>query len=143
MKNSFVHFDRHQLKITIHFNNGQKLGITRKEVEVSYFSGGAGGQNINRHLNGVRLIYRIPEENRRHDSKTKEIVTRSINQRKQDQNLMAAFAQLAKKLERYFYVPSQRKKTKIPRFTRENRLKYKKINKLKKQSRKNFSGELY
>lgn len=141
MQNDFVSFDREKLEITIHLEKSDVI-IGKNDVYISYFSGGPGGQNVNRNMNGVRLIYRIPEQYRMAAAKTREVVTKSISQRKREQNLTLAFEQLAYKIHRYFYVRPERKKTKIPKSSREKRLKGKKIRSLKKQYRGNIGDGL-
>lgn len=130
-----VHFDRDKQVITVQAK-GRSLTIRKDDLEVSYFSGGKGGQNVNRHLNGVRLIYRIPNEFRMPNKKTTTVVTKSLHQRHQEQNLIIAFKQLADKLNSYFYVAPFRKKTKTPRRAKERRLENKKFQSQKKKDRK-------
>ncbi len=139
--NDFVQFDRDNLTITVQLPEG-KLRIKKDDVEISFFSGGPGGQNVNKNQNGVRLIYRIPDVHRRYSQKTRELVTRSIGQRKRDQNITQAFSQLTDKLRRYFYVQPERKKSKISRKSKEKRLQNKKIQSQKKQSRQKVTGDL-
>lgn len=141
MNTNLITFDRANLIITVNLSKGD-LVIKKDDVQISYFSGGPGGQNVNRNMSGVRIIYHIPDEHRKPFAKTREIVTRSINQRKKEQNLIQAFGQLAQKLNRYFYVKPTRKKTKTPRRAKEKRLKGKKMKSLKKQSRQKVSGEV-
>ncbi len=137
----FVTFDRDSLTITAALPEG-KLEIKKDDVEISFFSGGPGGQNVNKNQNGVRLIYQIPDEYRRSAQKTRELVTRSIGQRSREQNLAQAFSQLTDKLRRYFYVQPERKKTRIPKKSKEKRLHDKKLQSQKKQSRQNAKAEL-
>jgi ribosome-associated protein len=127
MENDFVEIDRENLKITVHLRGGKDLVIGKYDIEISYFSGGPGGQNVNKNMNGVRLIYRIPTGHLRGGQKTRELVTRSINQRKKEQNIAQAFEQLADKLRRYFYVQPQRKKTRTPKSAKEKRIHGKKM----------------
>lgn len=141
MEKGFVEFDRNNLKITVHLEEGDVV-ITKDDVDLSYFSGGPGGQNVNRNLNGVQLAYAIPEEHRRNATRTRQLITRSINQRSKDQNMKKAFEQLVKKMEHYFYVPPTRHKTKVPKKAKERRLRDKKIKGRKKQARKKTSDEI-
>ena len=93
-------------------------------------------------MSGVRLMYHIPEDYRMLRSKTRELVTRSINERKKERNLTHAFEQLVHKVHRYFYVKPERKKTKIPKKSKKKRLTNKKMQSLKKQGRKKVKGDL-
>ncbi len=135
MEKNFVTFDREKFTITVDFAGKNKLEINKSDIQISFFSGGPGGQHTNRHMNGVRLIYAIPEEYKRTASKTQELISRSMNQRSQEQNLNQAFSQLAEKIKKYFYVPTRRKKTRVPKGSKERRLSSKKIRSQKKQSR--------
>ena len=142
MEKDFVQFDKDKLSITVKLDDGSTLVIRKNDIEMSAFSGGPGGQNVNRNMTGVRLIYRIPEERRSSARKTRELVSKSMNQRSKDQNITQAFRQLAEKIRRYFYVQPKRKKTKTPKRAKEKRLSSKKIQSQKKQSRKKVSGDL-
>ena len=135
MDKDFVQFDRETLKITVHLPQGDLI-ITKDDVEVSHYSGGAGGQNVNRHMNGVRLIYQLPLEHIRNYSKTRELITRSMNQRSQEQNQRQAFEQLAERVRQYFYIKPRRKKSRVPGWAKKKRLENKKRKSQKKQSRK-------
>jgi ribosome-associated protein len=141
MDNNFVEFDRERLKITIHLD-GKDLVVGKDDVDISYFSGGPGGQNVNRNLNGIRLIYNIPEQYRSSAFRTQQLVTRVHGKRSLHHNIQSAFEQLAHKLKQYFYVPPVRKKTKTPKKAKEKRLHDKKMKSQKKQSRKQVKGEL-
>jgi ribosome-associated protein len=142
MEKDFVEIDRENLKITVHLGGGKDLVIGKYDIETSYFSGGPGGQNVNKNMNGVRLIYRIPAEYVRGGQKTRELVTRSINQRKKEQNVTLAFEQLADKIRRYFYVQPQRKKTRTPKSAKEKRMHGKKLKGRKKELRRSPKDEL-
>lgn len=135
MEKNFVTFDREKLTINVNMTNGQELTIGKGDVEISYFSSGSGGQNLNRHLKGVRLIYKIPE-NHRMPMRTQEIVTRVIGKRSRHHNLLKAFEQLFHKLTRYFYIPEHREKTQVPKGSKEKRLQNKKLQSQKKEARK-------
>ncbi|MFH1012725.1 MAG: peptide chain release factor-like protein [Candidatus Peregrinibacteria bacterium] len=137
-----ITFDKDALTIIVRFEGAEDLKITRDTLEISYFSGGSGGQNVNRHLNGVRLIYRIPSSHRRASQKTRELIARSMAQRSQPQNLLLAFQQLAQKLHQYFYLPPARQATKIPKKSKEKRLGNKKHRSQVKALRKRVSGDL-
>ena len=141
MEKDFVEFDREKFTIVVHLQGGNDLIIGKNDVEISYFSGGPGGQNVNKNMNGVRLIYRIPEEFRMNVLKTQELVSRSISQRKREQNLALAFEQLAYKARRYFYVKPERKQTHIPKSVTEKRLSGKKMHGRKKELRDAVRGE--
>jgi ribosome-associated protein len=142
MEKDFVEIDRENLKITVHLVEGKDLVIGKYDIEISYFSGGPGGQNVNKNMNGVRLIYRIPTEYIRGGQKTRELVTRSINQRKKEQNIAQAFEQLADKIRRYFYVQPQRKKTRTPKSAKEKRIHGKKMKGRIKELRGGVRGEI-
>ncbi|MBN2095927.1 hypothetical protein JW752_00820 [Candidatus Peregrinibacteria bacterium] len=135
MENDFVTFDRDRMEITVHPEGGRDLVINKDSVDISYFSGGPGGQNVNRNLKGVQLIFRIPDTYRRESQKTQQLVTRVMGKRSLHHNLQAAFEQLTHKVRQYFYVPPVRRKTKKPKRADEKRLKNKKIKSLKKQDR--------
>lgn len=130
-----VQFDRDQCQIIIRSSTGEDLIIRRDDVATSFFSGGPGGQNVNRHLNGVRLTYVIPESHRLKNKKTTSIVSKSMRERKREQNLIFAFSQLADKIAKYYYTKPLRKPTKVPKKAKEKRLWDKKRQSQKKQSR--------
>ena len=135
MENDFVHFDRDALTITVNFKTKPALVVGLNQIEVSYFSGGPGGQNVNKNMSGVRLIYRIPESYRMGGLKTRELIAKSIGERQREQNMAQAFRTLAGKLRDYFYVKPFRKPTKTPYRAKQKRLTGKKILSLKKQAR--------
>lgn len=136
MEKEWFEYDRENQKITVQQGDKGEFTITLDNVSVSYFSGGPGGQNVNRNVNGVRLIYHIPEEQLNAFRKTRQLVSRSISQRSKEQNMKQAFDQLAEKVKRYFYVLPERKKTKTPKRSREKRLQSKKMRGKLKQDRK-------
>ena len=136
MEKDFVSFDREKQEITVHFDGGKDLVINKNNVDISYFSGGPGGQNVNRNLKGVQLIFPIPDAYRRISQKTQQLVTRVMGKRSLHHNLQTAFEQLAHKVRDYFYIPPVRKETKIPKKTKEKRLQDKKFQSQKKESRK-------
>jgi ribosome-associated protein len=139
MEKDFVEFDRDKLTITVHLEDGSTLVVGKDDVKMTAFSGGPGGQNVNKNMNGVRLTYHIPEERRSNAKKTRELVTKSIRQRKREQNVTQAFEQLADKIRRYFEVKPERKETKTPKKEKEKRLKDKKMQSQKKTvSQKSF-----
>lgn len=137
MENDFVHFDRDALRITVQFKTKPPLVVDLDHLDISYFSGGPGGQNVNKNMSGVRLIFRIPEGYRMGALKTRELIAKSIGERQREQNLAMAFRTLAGKLRDYFYVKPYRKPTKTPYRAKQKRLTGKKILSLKKQTRKN------
>ena len=136
MENDWFKIDREKQEIEVSLPNGEPLRVTKDDLDVSYYSGGPGGQNVNKNMNGVRLIYRIPESHLQSFRKTRELVSRSINQRSREQNLKDAFESLAQKLERYFYLPPERKETRVPKKSKEKRLKDKKSRASIKEGRK-------
>lgn len=136
MQNDFVTFDRDKLTITVRLESKKDLVINKDNVQISYFSGGPGGQHANRNINGVRLIYEIPDDYRRAALKTQQLVTRVIGRRSMHHNLQTAFEQLSHKVRQYFYVPPVRKETKTPKRAKEKRLREKKMKSLKKETRK-------
>jgi ribosome-associated protein len=135
MENDFVSFNREKQEITVKLD-GKDLVINKDNVDISYFSGGPGGQNVNRNLKGVQLIFRIPDELRRVSQKTQQLVTRVAGKLSLHHNLQTAFEQLAYKVRDYFYIPPIRKETKTPKRAKESRLKNKKFQSQKKEGRK-------
>lgn len=135
MEKDFVSFDREKQEITVKLD-GKKLIIDKNNVDISYFSGGPGGQNVNRNLKGVQLIFPIPDEHRRISQKTQQLVTRVMGKRSLHHNIQTAFEQLAHKINQYFYIPPTRKRTKIPKKAKERRLRNKKFKAHKKEGRK-------
>jgi len=136
MEDNWFHYDRQTSQITVRLRGGRELRITPDQVSISFFSGGPGGQNVNKNQNGVRLIYNIPGDCLNSFQKTRQLVTRSINQRSREQNMREAYDQLAEKVKWYFYVPPKRTKTRIPRGSKENRLQNKKMRGNLKHDRK-------
>jgi ribosome-associated protein len=136
MEENWFRYDRQNSLITVRLRGGRELRINPDQIFVSYFSGGPGGQNVNKNMNGVRLIYTIPDEYLNSFQKTRQLVTRSISQRSREQNMREAYDQLAEKVRRYFYVPPKRTKTRIPKGSKENRLQNKKTRGKLKQDRK-------
>ncbi len=136
MENSWFEYDRDALKIGIIMPKKLPLVITKDDVEISYFSGGPGGQNVNRSMNGVRLIYRIPEKNQISFKKTKELIAKCMRQRSREQNFKEAFDILAQKIEQYFYIQPFREKTKVPRSSKRKRIEGKKRKGQIKEGRK-------
>lgn len=136
MEKDFVEFDRDKLEIIVRPEGGKEFKVTKDDVQISYFSGGPGGQNVNRNLKGVQLILPLPSDNRHEAQKTRQLVTRVMGKRSLHHNLQTAFEQLAHKLRQYFYVPPVRKKTKASKGAKERRLQDKKIKGKKKQDRK-------
>lgn len=135
MQQDWLTFDRDKQTIIVKIN-GKSLIIDKNNVDISYFSGGPGGQNVNRNLKGVQLIFRIPDEFRRASQKTQQLVTRVMGKRSLHHNMEMAFEQLVHKTHSYFYVPPIRKKTKTPKRSKEKRLRNKKIQSQKKEVRK-------
>jgi len=136
MQNDFVTFDRDKSEITVHLDGRKDLVVNKDNVDISYFSGGPGGQHANRNLKGVQLVFRIPSDCRREAQKTQQLVTRVMGKRSLHHNLQTAFEQLAHKIRQYFYVPTVRKKTKTPKRAKEKRLHDKKMKSMKKETRK-------
>ena len=136
MEREWFKFDPEKQEIQIEVPGKNLLKINGEDLDISYFSGGPGGQNVNRNMNGVRLIYHIPEEYIQPFLKTRELVSRSINQRSKAQNMRDAFEGLAEKLKRYFYMPPERKQTRVPKKSKEKRLKDKKSRASIKDARK-------
>jgi ribosome-associated protein len=135
MENDFVSFDREKQEITVKLDGGD-LVINKDNVDISYFSGGPGGQNVNRNMKGVQIIFRIPDKYRLESQKTQQLVTRVMGKRSLHHNIGEAFQQLLNKVHHYFYVPEIRKKTKTPKKAKERRLKDKKFKSQKKETRK-------
>jgi ribosome-associated protein len=136
MAKDWFEYDRETQRITVRQGGNGELTITPDDVSVSYFSGGPGGQNVNRNVNGVQMIYKIPENYLHTFQKTRQLVSRSIGQRSKAQNTRQAFDQLAEKIRHYFYIPPERKKTKVPKRSKKKRLQNKKMRGKVKQDRK-------
>jgi len=136
MEENWFNYDRENQLITVRQADKPELKVTPDNVAVSFFSGGPGGQNVNKNMNGVRLIYNIPEEYLNVFQKTRQLVTRSMAERSREQNMRQAFDQLADKIRRYFYVLPERKKSKVPKGSKQNRLQSKKMRGKLKQDRK-------
>ena len=137
MSNNWFTYNKERQIITVQVS-GKYLKIDKNNVDISYFSGGPGGQNANRNLKGVQLIFRIPETFKRTSQKTQQIVTRVMNKRSLHHNIETAFQQLANKIYAYYYIPTRRRKTKIPRRSKEQRITNKKMQSRKKEARKNI-----
>lgn len=135
MEKDFVSFNREKQEITVNLD-GKNLVINKDNVDISYFSGGPGGQNVNRNMKGVQLIFRIPDKYRLESQKTQQLVTRVMGKRSLHHNLQTAFEQLAHKINQYFYIPPTRKKTKTPKKAKRRRLEDKKRQSQKKEGRK-------
>lgn len=135
MDTNWFEFDPHNEKIGVILPGRTPLIITKENLDISYFSGGHGGQNLNRHMNGVRLIYRVPSEYQLPFKKTKEIICKCLNQRKREQNYKEALVHLAEKIQAYFYLPPHRTKTKPTRASKQKRITEKKIHSAIKKDR--------
>lgn len=142
MENNFVHFDRDDLRIIVRFPDKPSLIVDRGNVEISYFSGGPGGQNVNKNMTGVRLVWRIPESYIRATSAIRELIAKSIGERHREQNLAEAFRSLAEKIRRYFYIRPTRHKTKVPQSEKRRRVESKRYQGEKKRARKIGSLDL-
>lgn len=142
MEKIWFEYDRNIQRIIIRQENKEAFSITPDDVSVSFFSGGPGGQNVNKNINGVQMIYHIPEERLNVFQKTRQLVSRSIGQRSRDQNMKQAFDQLAEKAKRYFYVFPERKETKIPERSKKKRLQNKKMRGKVKQDRKRVDYQI-
>lgn len=129
-------FDPENERMGVLIPGKMPLVIHKKDLDISYFSGGPGGQNVNRNMNGVRLIYRIPRTHLLPFKRTKELIAKSIAQRSREQNFKQAFADLAQKMAEYFYVAPPRHKTKVPKASKRRRLEDKKKNSQLKSQRK-------
>lgn len=114
----------------------QNLTVTPADLEISHFSHGHGGQNVNRHMSGVRLKWVIPETHRLPYKKTREIIATSYVSRHQHHNLVDAFEKLIRKINEYFYVKPLRKSTRVPKGQKERRLNAKRHRKSIKQARR-------
>lgn len=133
----FVILDHHTLTLTVQFPGKPPLVIQphSSELSISHFSHGHGGQNLNKHQNGVRLIYTIPESHRRADQPEHTLEVRCHEQRHQHQNMELAFKHLAEKLHEYFYVVPSRIKTQVPPHAQHERLESKRRRSKKKTLR--------
>jgi len=142
MENDFVHFDRDTQAITVKFKAKPPLVVGLFNLEVSYFSGGPGGQNVNKNMSGVRLIFRIPEGYRMPSRKVHDLIVTCMEQRQREQNMLGAFGSLAGKLRSYFYVKPYRKPTKATYGSKQRRLGGKKIHSAIKRNRKIGKSDL-
>ena len=124
MKENWFTFDREKQTITIQFSDKKDLVIDKNNVDISYFSGGPGGQNVNRNLKGVQLIFRIPSDYLLLSKKTKQLITRVFEKHSLHHNTQTAYEQLAFKVRSYFYIPPFRKKTKIPKNKKNKNKKF-------------------
>ena len=109
--------------------------LNKGNLEISYFSGGPGGQNVNKTMNGVRLVFTL-SENYRRPGKPSVLIATCIDERSREQNYEKAFRKLIEKIRAYFYVKPKRKPTKVSRSAKEKRLKGKKIRSQIKQARR-------
>ncbi len=109
--------------------------LSKGDLEISYFSGGPGGQNVNKTMNGVRLVFTLSENYRRF-GKSPVLIATCIDERSRAQNYEKAFSKLIEKIRAYFYVKPRRKPTKVSRGAKEKRLKAKKIHSRIKQTRR-------
>jgi ribosome-associated protein len=116
------------------------LTLRREDFEISYFSGGPGGQNVNKSMNGVQLVWHIPEAYLIPARKTRRLISRCMAERSQEQNFRAAFHQLAEKVRQYFYVPPHRRKTRVSKKEKQRRLEDKKRHGQLKKTRARSSG---
>lgn len=128
--------------IIVRFEGVDDLEIKKDDLNISFFSRGAGGQNVNRHMNGVRMIYRIPESYINPTQATHELVTSSIASRSKEANLTSSFLQMTEKLEHYFYIKPDRKTTKVPKQEKKKRLENKKKRSQLKESRQQLKLDL-
>lgn len=137
MQNDFVTFDPEALSLVVNFQGQAPLLVHQHDpnLAISHFSHGHGGQNLNKHQNGVRLIYTIPEFYRRADRSEHVIEVRCHEQRHQHQNLELAFKHLAEKLHEYFYVAPPRIETQTPFHAHRERLEFKRHRSKKKSLR--------
>ncbi|GEM_PF-1418523 len=135
--NDFVTYDPATLTITVNFPNKPPLVIGSHDpnLRLSHFSHGHGGQNVNKHMSGVQLIYSIPPAYRHITLRTQEVTVRCHEQRHQHANMIGAFKHLAEKLHDYFYVPPARISTKLPYRAKIGRLNAKRHQSFKKKNR--------
>lgn len=139
MQQPQAHLDHHSGLIEVAFPNGRKLIIQKHDFHISHFSQGPGGQNVNKHMSGVQLIYAIPEAFRRPEKKTRQIVVRAHHQRSQEHNMRQALKELRGALENYFYIQPPRLPTRMGKYIKYRRHQEKKRQSMKKSLR---SGSL-
>lgn len=120
--------------IKVFFRSKPPLTITEGDVQVSYFSGGSGGQNVNKHMNGVRLRYITP--------KGDVIMSSCMDQREKDQNFKDAWRTLEQRIRAYFYEKPKRKATKATRSSKEKRIQGKKRRSTIKRARQSKGFDL-
>ena len=122
---------KNKLNVKFQISENKFIEINDKNTEITYFSKGNGGQNLNKHEKGVRLKYTI-----KNNGEIKSIIAKCIDQRSLEQNFKKAIKQLIKKIRKHFYKKPDRKESKIPNKAKLKRLNDKKINSQKKEDRK-------
>lgn len=114
--------------------NGNDLVIN--DITESAFSGGPGGQNVNKSMKGVRLTCNVPEE-LVHTTKDRiqSLIVKAMDQKSKVQNRKQAYKELAKRIGKQFTTDAERKPTKITKETEESRMKERKNMQQKKANR--------
>jgi protein subunit release factor A len=105
--------------------------INPNEIVIDHLKGsGPGGQHRNKRETGIRITH-IPTG----------LVVMATEERHQSINLERAMERLRVKLEKFYFKPKKRWKTLVPKSSKQNRLKKKKIRSEKKFFRKSVSLE--
>jgi ribosome-associated protein len=143
MPPEIVHFDVDSLTITVNPPGKPPFAITPKDLQLSYYSSGSGGQHANKTENGVQAIWTIPENYQREDvaSTTRQLISRNINERSLLQNKRAAMQDLAQKIADYFHVDAKRIDTKPTKGSRRRRVAAKKQHAVTKSLRRSVKRE--
>ncbi len=142
MGKNVVEFDRENLVITVRIEGQDDLIITKKNVQISNFSRGSGGQNLNRHENGVQLQYEIPEEYLECVEASRRLIARNIDSRSLSANTKKAFEQLADAIRKQLYKDPERIETSVPKRAKKKRIENKRRHGRKKaERRKSKNGE--
>ncbi len=95
------------------------------DLEVTHIKGsGPGGQNKNKRMSGIRVCH-LPTG----------IVAEATERRSQFQNLEMALERLEIKIERFYYRPPSRVKTKVSNTQKKRRIESKKHRSLTKSHR--------
>ena len=91
------------------------MKVNEEDLEITHIKGsGPGGQNKNKRMSGVRVVH-----------KPTGLVAEATERRSQAQNLSAALERIEAKLEKHFFRPTPRVKTKKTRASQRRRVEAK------------------